>query len=167
MEKLLEIHIAKISESGLHICGQTEEDILGLPHDGRLLEVSPAQVDLVVTKLGEDVIARGEAGVRLKCQCDRCLTEFTQDIFAEDIVAVVDKAPDVLDLTEWVREDILINFPRLYLCTPGCKGLCLTCGRNLNDGSCDCHSPIQSGPLAAALEGLKIAEPKKRSTKKN
>ena len=43
-----------------------------------------------------------------------------------------------IDLNEAVISSIVIAIPNLKLCTEDCKGLCLTCGANLNDVTCKC-----------------------------
>ena len=37
-----------------------------------------------------------------------------------------------------LRDDILLDLPTKFLCTDDCKGLCPTCGKDLNDGPCQC-----------------------------
>jgi uncharacterized protein len=43
-----------------------------------------------------------------------------------------------LDLRPAVREQWLLEAAVLPLCRPDCKGLCPTCGADLNTGPCDC-----------------------------
>jgi uncharacterized protein len=48
-----------------------------------------------------------------------------------------------------VCEDIVFSLPLRFLCDEECKGLCSRCGKNLNDGPCDCKKEID--PRMAAL----------------
>ena len=49
------------------------------------------------------------------------------------------ETPDfTVELDEVVITDILLNLPQKNLCKEDCKGLCPTCGVNLNTGSCAC-----------------------------
>ena len=41
-----------------------------------------------------------------------------------------------------MREELLLFFPTKMLCKPDCKGLCCKCGKNLNDGPCDCQKDV-------------------------
>lgn len=85
--------------------------------------------------------------------CDRCLNEFTknhsfsfeyvlvrktdsQDI-PDDFIVVSDNS---LDLDELVTSEIFLYLPAKILCSDNCKGLCQTCGKNLNEGLCDCNN---------------------------
>ena len=44
----------------------------------------------------------------------------------------------MLDFDETLIEQILLEFPSKLLCREDCKGLCPECGRDLNEGDCDC-----------------------------
>ena len=59
----------------------------------------------------------------------------------------------ILDLTEAVRQYVIINLPMKPLCRQDCAGLCSNCGANLNDGECACSAQIDSrwGPLLELL----------------
>ena len=43
-----------------------------------------------------------------------------------------------LDLDEQLRDQMEMEFPSRFLCKDDCKGLCQRCGKNLNEGKCDC-----------------------------
>jgi uncharacterized protein len=43
-----------------------------------------------------------------------------------------------LDVTAEVRDALVLSIPYQNLCSPDCKGLCVTCGTNLNQGDCVC-----------------------------
>jgi uncharacterized protein len=62
----------------------------------------------------------------------------------------------MLDLTEAVRQYREASREMQPLCRPDCKGLCPRCGRDLNEGECNCDSTIIDSRLvglAALLEG--------------
>lgn len=85
--------------------------------------------------------------------CRRCLADskvHVQDeshvIFAEagsdetddPDVQVLDERSTVIDLRPTVREQWLLNAPRYAVCREDCKGICPTCGKDLNEGACAC-----------------------------
>lgn len=89
-----------------------------------------------------------------KCICDRCLEEFDSDYSFEfrhclvrsfenddddayDNYIAADN--DHIDLTDTVLSDILLSLPSRTLCREDCKGLCFTCGCNLNYKECGCQ----------------------------
>lgn len=47
-----------------------------------------------------------------------------------------------LALEDVLREQILLSLPSRTLCGPDCKGLCLQCGQNLNQGTCGCGRTV-------------------------
>ena len=69
-----------------------------------------------------------------------------------------------LDMDEQLREQLEMEFPMRFLCKEDCKGLCPKCGKNLNEGECDCdHTEIdpRMEPLRKLLEQMKNEENKK------
>lgn len=60
-----------------------------------------------------------------------------------------------IDLAEIVREIIVLDIPIRYLCSEDCKGLCTSCGQNLNEKTCSCQiKPLD--PRFAALKQFKL-----------
>ena len=49
------------------------------------------------------------------------------------------KERDVVDITDDVRQEIMLAYPMIPVCRPDCKGLCSVCGQNLNAGPCQHH----------------------------
>jgi uncharacterized protein len=93
--------------------------------------VKPVEYDIVIEKLDDALLVQGELRVALECECVRCLKKFRRGLNLEDwtlhlpltgddAVAVDD---DCVDLTPFVREDILLEFPQHPLCRPDCGGL--------------------------------------------
>jgi uncharacterized protein len=56
-------------------------------------------------------------------------------------------------LEDVVREQVLLSLPGRTLCSPDCKGLCPSCGQNLNSASCACEK-APADPRWNALAGL-------------
>jgi uncharacterized protein len=100
-------------------------------HDEVIQVAHPLQHDLEVQKLEDGLLVQGRLHLVLECQCVRCLKPFQYHLDlerwtchlplqGEDSVAVTS---DCVDLTPYVREDILLEFPRHPLCNPDCRGL--------------------------------------------
>ena len=45
-----------------------------------------------------------------------------------------------LDMDKHLIEELEVEFPLRFLCKEDCRGLCQRCGKNLNDGDCNCSS---------------------------
>jgi uncharacterized protein len=58
-----------------------------------------------------------------------------------------------LDLTAVAREQILLNIPEQGFCRIDCKGICPTCGKDLNQGPCNCGED-EIDPRWAGLKNL-------------
>ena len=97
--------------------------------------------------------------------CDRCglPTEISHEVTLEkslapeiagidndDIILVEDLK---LDLDELVYTEVVVSFPMKHLCREDCKGICPSCGKNLNDGKCGCETK-QTDPRLQALADL-------------
>jgi uncharacterized protein len=108
-------------------------------------------------------------------ECTRCLTPVKLDLdigFQVDFVAremlpegketqLEDADLDtdmiegnLIDLTELAREQILLSLPETVLCREDCKGICPTCGKDLNEGRCQCGDE-EIDPRWAALKNLR------------
>jgi uncharacterized protein len=99
----------------------------------------------------------GRLDGKVALDCRRCLSDTTADV-SEELHLIFAEAgdpddPDVypidpdareLDLRPAVREHWLLEAPAYVLCRPDCKGLCPTCGTDLNAGDCDCAPVTQS-----------------------
>ena len=91
----------------------------------------PLQYDLELQKVEGGLLLQGRLHLLLDCQCVRCLKPFQQAVDLKDWAILVplegeEKAPvvnDCVDLTPFVREDILLEFPRHPFCNPQCLGL--------------------------------------------
>ena len=63
--------------------------------------------------------------------------------------------PDMkLDLDELIYTEVMLSLPMKHLCNENCKGICSKCGKNLNDGKCDCPEKEIDPRLAALAELL-------------
>ena len=94
---------------------------------------------------------------QLRCtpslECDRCLSPVALPVEEEFFHIIVTEAaserndaeyllaPDaMLNLAEVVMTDLRLSMPSKTLCSPDCKGLCPSCGQNLNERLCGCES---------------------------
>ena len=123
----------------------------------------------------QDIRVVGELATRVEVPCARCLEPVTRDIERrfdllyrpqgadagrEEISVTTAEAEigyytgDGVLLEDVLREQVLLAVPIKTVCREECKGLCPHCGRNLNQGSCDCREEM-SDPRWDALRGLR------------
>jgi uncharacterized protein len=130
------------------------------------------EIRLVRTQQG--IMVRGALHTEVELTCSRCLNLFsysaTINIDEEyaptiDVVSGIPLPPPeepgtflineqhIIDLTEAIRQYLLLAIPMKPLCREDCAGLCQHCGRNLNQGPCHC-SPQGIDPRWSALSKL-------------
>lgn len=121
------------------------------------------------------VKVKGHIGGTADIDCTRCLQPIQQPLSidfdvdyltegglgsgGEHEINVSDLETDelqsnTLDLTQLVREQILLSVPEQFLCREDCKGLCEKCGENRNLVDCNCGKD-EIDPRWAALKNLK------------
>jgi uncharacterized protein len=120
------------------------------------------------------ILVRARLNVETPGQCGRCLEWYQQPVTAEieeEFFPLIDATTGHplavpwaeepytidenhhLDLTEPLRQGILLALPIQTLCRPDCAGLCPRCGHNLNQGPCNCPAEMED-PRWEALRGL-------------
>lgn len=115
--------------------------------------LSPLEVRLEAQQAGPDVVVRGRVMGRFGGECRRCLEPVSVEIDeelgrlyregedmageeSEDVLAL--PSGSELDLTEPVRETVLLAVPKFVYCREECQGLCPQCGTDLNVSTCEC-----------------------------
>ncbi len=117
-----------------------------------VIEKSDAHIIVKHVKQRELTI-EGKCELVLEIPCDRCLEpvmtkfvlEFTKNVNLSD-----DEQTDELDEKNYIDgynldvdkllyNEMLIGWPMKILCSDDCKGICNTCGQNLNKGTCNCE----------------------------
>lgn len=106
----------------------------------------------------------GEMTARMLCVCDRCGDEFelekrfklelplAADMEDEDDPDIFPVENNGIELDQVLETCFILNMDSKFLCRPGCKGLCPTCGKNLNAGECSCGGEVD--PRLAVLGQL-------------
>lgn len=148
-----------------------------LPLEDELLRLaSEAKVEGQASKRREQVRLQGSVSAVIEVRCDRCLAPIVVPVDANFDVAYVpaetgETAPEAmelqaddldlavyeggyLDIDELAREQLLLALPARQLCREDCKGLCPTCGADLNTQTCQCEQQAID-PRWAALAEMK------------
>lgn len=128
----LRFNIRHLEHRPLTLLGELPVAELDLGDIDELIQAdSPLQHDLVVERHERSILVQGCLGLKLHCECVRCLKRFEYRLAfdswscllpleGEDKVLVTN---DCVDLTPYVREDIVLAFPQHPLCEPDCRGL--------------------------------------------
>jgi len=123
----------------------------------------PVTGDITLTGTAGGVSLRGQVRAVATCVCGACLKRFVlpltvdvaedfgprgpqtaaaaageeRELTAGDFLVPVD-AGDIIDVTEVVRQHVILALPLAPRCRDDCPGLCPQCGADLNDGPCGC-----------------------------
>jgi len=150
----MKIHTKQIPLEGKHFEGEDPATILEL-NDADTVALTPVRYSLDVGLSEGGLFATGELAVDLQCHCVSCLEPFALPVRVDDFACQVDlDGREEIDLTEPVREDILLALPAHPRCDmvggkvwPGVK-------RPSDASSAEDEAPAPE--VWAALDQLKI-----------
>jgi uncharacterized protein len=159
------VNLRHLEKRSLQLEGTLTGEELELDKVDELIRVSePVTYRFEVQKSTDNLLLIGHLAISLHCECSRCLKPFVLPLQWEDWTAYVplegeDKVAvdnDSVDLTPYIREDIVLAFPQHPLCEPNCQGLnaALETGQAPKPGS-EADSPSDASPWAE-LDKLKF-----------
>ncbi|MGH9429948.1 MAG: YceD family protein [Terriglobia bacterium] len=132
-------------------------------------QIEALDIKAVADLVGEEIHVHGRLGTRLESECDRCAVRFDFpvecdfDLFYRPVSSIAREEEieissdelvvgfyqgDGVDLTDIIREQVLLALPMKMLCGPECRGLCPTCGTNRNLAGCQCEDVRVDSPFA-------------------
>jgi len=176
----VQLSLTQIGEDGCQIERDLDTDWLSQVLSGKLTSdfkvVGGHRACINAKRMGLDVYLSADCPLKLQTDCAACLMAFDLDVPVAFSLTLKprpksdDEQPDdlelskedleecfyrgdVIDLTEILREQILLALPMYPRCSPDCKGLCSVCGVNLNQEACDCNRD-EVDPRLAALKTL-------------
>jgi uncharacterized protein len=136
----------------IEVCGEVE--VGELEFYGQVYTFKdPLKVKGVISNNGKTLVLTADVEALMGTQCARCLDDIEVDagfsmeehfVRSEDNVVHDDETivfeGYTIDVDEAVIDDLVMNIDGRYLCSEDCKGLCPQCGKNLNEGECDCNN---------------------------
>ena len=160
---LQELELHRVSVSETYLPGALDFQEAGFRQTGPLVVKAEAEL------AGEEIQVRGHISGTMEAACDRCLeqTEIPVDVdfdlpyrpmeeiaheeevgVSEDELKVGFFSGDGVNLSDIVREQVLLAVPMKVICQPDCRGLCPVCGANRNVRQCDCSLQHEDSPFA-------------------
>jgi uncharacterized protein len=159
----LTINLRHLEQKDLHVQGQLPAPDLQLDESDELIRARlPLRYDLTAHQTGRDVLVSGRLEMTLDCECARCLKPFRfrlkiPDWFLHLPLEGPEKAlvqEDAVDLTPYLRETILLEFPQHPLCHSDCAGLPKRA--DANSQKTDGSGPMPEASAWAELNKLKF-----------
>lgn len=152
-------------------------------HDDEAELAGPITGRLRLHRTNQGIFATGTVTAPIHLSCTRCLKEFDSNItfpLHEEFYPTIDVVtgapvapPDdpemsfpinrrhEIDTREAIRQNLVLAMPMRALCREDCAGLCPQCGKDLNEGPCDCTTEVvdeRFAPLRELLNGAGAAE---------
>jgi uncharacterized metal-binding protein YceD (DUF177 family) len=107
----MKVHLNQIPIEGRHVEGTESSKILDL-HEPTIQPLSDVQYALDVGMSEGGLFATGEVGIDLELECVKCLERFHYPLRVLDFACQIElTGSEMVDLTEPVREDILLALP--------------------------------------------------------
>ena len=168
----MEINVSQLLQESIGATREYEiDEAADIIDDGEKYRI---RGDCRLLRTQRSVLAKCVLDTEVALTCCRCLNQFRHPLkikFEEEFFPTVDilsgarlDLPDetgiftidehhTLDLMEAVRQYTLMAVPMKALCDNDCAGLCHSCGKNLNEGKCDCP-PQEIDPRWSVLSNL-------------
>jgi len=183
----LVVPLAEITRSGGKSIDVTASESELRPEGATGSTLESAHVRGTLTAVDTEVLFRGSLESVYARACDRCLESATETVeqdlvwyfepgeepdplehlkgaaedggFEDDVAGerVRFYKGDWIDLAPHVWEEAMLAAPTKMYCRDDCKGLCPRCGKNLNEGACDC--PVEEETSHTGLAALKEMYP--------
>lgn len=153
--------------------GSFEPGVVDLAADN-IQQIGPLNWKATAERVGPEIRIVGNLSTTAELACSRCLEPARQEMarsfdlyfrqrdelmFDEDEVELDEKEASTafftgtqLAIGDILHEQVLLGLPMKALCKVDCKGLCPTCGTNLNSNTCNCPSEEFSPHMDALLE---------------
>lgn len=150
---------------------ETELEMNSIVYGGEQFEILKKEpVKLTVHHAKKRCITvSGVTNLEIAIPCDRCLKDVSVS-FAVDLNCQIDfenleenpeqaleisnfMEENMLDVDALVCNEIMVLWPTKILCSASCKGICKKCGKNLNEGSCNCDQ-TELDPRMAAIRDI-------------
>ena len=153
----MKILLARIPEEGANYEGEDPGAIMQVENDPVVRNAGDVRYALYVQRVSGELVVRGTLAAELEMRCARCAEFFSTTVAVSDFLRAypAPEGMDSVDITEDLREEILLHVPGFAVCSADCKGICPQCGADLNKGSCGCEN--EEGPTPwSALDDLSL-----------
>lgn len=119
---------------------------------GEIRLSSPIVFKAGIERIGDRLRVSGEVSLKVASRCSRCLDDADKNIThrIESVITMPQGGGDI-DISDDMREHVAMSMPSRIICDSDCKGLCASCGANLNKRMCDCAIEREESKFSVAL----------------
>ncbi|MDB9741783.1 DUF177 domain-containing protein [Akkermansiaceae bacterium] len=116
MKEELKITLAYLPEEGEHFSGELSPTTLETSETDLASPDGPLFYDLFVQRFEDELLVRGFLETSMKMECSKTGKEFTQIITVEEFATSIEIDSGIMNLTNALREEILIEVPTYPIC---------------------------------------------------
>ena len=167
---LVDLHdVLKVDGKKMQTTPELEFDVFDAPF-GKYPITGKKPVSLQIWNKGnQGLLITGSTELVLRIPCDRCLEDVDTEMtvgFEKEVDMKLNETQRAqaldeqyyiegynLDVDKLVCSEILVSWPSKVLCRDDCKGICSTCGTNLNMRTCGCK-PTDLDPRMAQIQEI-------------
>lgn len=179
----MNINVARIQDKPFSL--QTEEPVesfpvlSGMQSEGECVFSGPIRSEVTVTREFDHMRVSGRVRAEVTLVCSRCIASYNeevdshftiffrkgtpQDIVEEEEIELGEEdlisafySGDEIELAHEIEEQVAMGIPLKPLCREECRGLCPTCGTDMNLSSCSCQRE-QTSLKFSALKDFKVS----------
>lgn len=130
--------------------------------------LEPVKLEGTLTYMDNSIMLEGKGIAILQLPCDRCLMPVSVKVhfkLSEKFNSTGSKEEetelfngDCIELDQVVKRNLLASLPMKILCRQDCKGLCSICGKDLNEGDCNCDTTYINPKFESLRSLFKVDE---------
>lgn len=156
----MQYNMAQLMKAQVGATFESDIDENNVQLDEDIKVIGPIHGHVRMRRTNQGLLVDGRVDVTVELTCNRCLEQSEQHLhvsFMEQFYPTVDVVTGIalppfdedevfpiddhhhVDLTEAIRQRVLLELPMSAICREECAGLCSQCGHNLNLGPCGCQ----------------------------
>lgn len=133
------IFIKSIKDEDLPVSLKIESSMLDLGSIMGFEFDSLVEFEFTVSVFSNVILVKGDIRTKCNAECNRCLKKLELPVYCQNLILNYENTgQDSIDLSENIREEIILSLPGKVLCMDECKGFCPGCKVNLNEETCFC-----------------------------
>jgi uncharacterized protein len=178
------LRIEQIKEEGLSLEFEEKYEMFPVLTEmvdkGDCKFMTPIKTALRAIRISDMIDIKGEINTSVCLPCGRCLQEYETPLKSRFELTYVQRIPEAqeneeqeeieisaedmglvyfqgeeINLQDGIQEQVVLAFPIKAICKEDCKGLCASCGKDLNESNCDCDRQTSDSKFAV-LKNLKL-----------